>query len=206
MNRPDASNEPIDRQRRNRNRALLLAIFVLFLGSLFVAGALRFSGWRPSGMKNKGELLQPPADLRALSPTLREGGPYAWDPAARTWRIAVAPPAGCGAECAQVARDVHKVWELLGREARRVDVLWLCPDAVCTLDADASTLPRLRVLRADDALRTRLPGVDALAAPGGRRGVPVYVVDPNGFVILRYPAGADLGGLRADLSKLLKLK
>ena len=54
-----------DHARRNRNRAMLLAIFALFFGSLFIAGALRFSGWRPSGMKNKGEMLNPPADLRA---------------------------------------------------------------------------------------------------------------------------------------------
>ena len=38
------------------------------------------------------------------------------------------------------------------------------------------------------------------------RGVPVYLIDPNGFVILRYPPGFDPAGLRADLAKLLKLK
>lgn len=205
MSRPDASREPTDLQRRNRNRALLIAIFVLFFGSLLVAGALRFSGWRPSGMKNKGELLQPPVDLRTASAVLRDGGAYAWEPAARTWRIALAPPADCGAECAQAARDVRKVRDLLGREAARVDVLWLCPDASCAMPADAAGLPHLRVLRADAGLRARLPAVDAVAV-GTARGVPVYVVDPNGFVILRYAAGADLGDLRADLSKLLKLK
>jgi hypothetical protein len=43
-------------------------------------------------------------------------------------------------------------------------------------------------------------------APGEPRdGVPVYVIDPNGFVILRYPPGFDPSGLRADLAKLLKL-
>lgn len=36
-------------------------------------------------------------------------------------------------------------------------------------------------------------------------GVPVYVIDPNGFVILRYAPGFDPAGLRADLVKLLKL-
>jgi hypothetical protein len=40
----------------------------------------------------------------------------------------------------------------------------------------------------------------------GGRGVPVYVIDPNGFVILRYAAGSDPGDLRSDLAKLLKLK
>ena len=68
------NSNPLSAQR-DRNRALLVLIVVLFLGSALVAGALRFSGWRPTGMQNKGELLDPPADLRALSPRLAEGGP-----------------------------------------------------------------------------------------------------------------------------------
>jgi hypothetical protein len=64
--------------------------------------------------------------------------------------------------------------------------------------------PALRLLRPDPALRAALPRVDA--ASGDRaQGVPVYVIDPNGFLILRYPPGADPAGLRADLAKLLKL-
>mgnify|MGYP000849196992 CR=1 FL=1 len=49
---------------RNRNRGMLVLIVVFFLGSALVAGALRFSGWRPEGTRNHGELLQPPGDLR----------------------------------------------------------------------------------------------------------------------------------------------
>ncbi|MEE7567725.1 hypothetical protein HH297_15775, partial [Xanthomonas sp. Kuri4-3] len=60
-------------------------------------------------------------------------------------------------------------------------------------------LSELRVLRPEPALRQGLPRVDDAA------GVPVYVIDPNGFVILRYAPGFDPAGLRADLAKLLKL-
>ncbi|MGD6768693.1 hypothetical protein, partial [Mammaliicoccus lentus] len=66
-------NSQLPTAQRDRNRALLVLIVVLFLGSALVAGALRFSGWRPTGMQNKGELLDPPADLRALSPRLVDG-------------------------------------------------------------------------------------------------------------------------------------
>jgi hypothetical protein len=57
----------------------------------------------------------------------------------------------------------------------------------------------VRVLRADAALLDGLPRVHDAA------GVPVYVIDPNGFVVLRYAPGFDPAGLRADMSKLLKL-
>jgi hypothetical protein len=202
----DNASEPLpDRSTRNRNRMLLLAIFALFFGSLIFAGVLRFSGWRPAGMKNKGELLQPPADLRAAAPKLLGGGDYRWNPIARTWRIALAPPADCGAECAKTARDLYTVWELLGREATRVDVLWLCAATPCALPDGAPAIPNLRLLQPDPVLRARLPRADAVTWRGGR-GVPVYVIDPNGFVILRYAAGADPGDLRSDLAKLLKLK
>jgi len=71
--------------------------------------------------------------------------------------------------------------------------------------ADAPRQANLRLLQADSAMRTQLPRVDAVTFKGGR-GVPVYVIDPNGFVILRYAAGFDPGDLRSDLAKLLKLK
>lgn len=200
MNMPRLSDAATATARRDRNRAMLIAIVVIFLGSAIVAGALRFSGWRPSGMKNHGELLQPPADLRALAPRLDDGGEYAWNPVERTWRIALAPPADCAAHCLQLSRDLDTVWQLFGRNADRVHVLW-----IGELPPGATRGEALRVVRADAALRGAFPRVDG--APGERAdAVPAYIVDPNGFVILRYAPGFDPGHVRADMARLLKLK
>jgi hypothetical protein len=59
-------------------------------------------------------------------------------------------------------------------------------------------------VRGSDALRAGLPR-SAVDTGTLLRGLPVYVVDPNGFVILRYAPGFDPAGLRADLAKLTKL-
>lgn len=185
---------------RRRNRGLLIGIFVLFFGSMLVAGLLRFSGWQPAGMKNQGELLQPPVDLRGLELRSVDGEAYPWQPEARLWRIAVAPPVDCGDECERLGRDIHKVWQLFGRNADRVHVLWICPTPTgCEPPAAGLPPDTLRVFPGDPALRAALPRLD------DPRGVPVYVIDPNGFVILRYPPGFDLGGLRTDMARLLKL-
>ena len=186
-----------------RGRLVLLAIAGLFFGGMLIAGLLRFSGWRPAGSNVHGEMLEPLVDLRERPPVLLDGGTYAWNPPARTWRIAVAPPADCGPACDRLAADLDKVWRLMGRKADQVDILWLCPDAACQVPAPLGADRTLRRLRPDAGWRAALPRVDDPASPGA--GLPVYVVDPNGFVILRYPAGSDPGGLRADLAKLLKL-
>lgn len=196
---------------RKRNRGLLLLIFAVFFGSMLVAGVLRFSGWRPAGMKNKGELLQPPVDLRTRAPRLASGAAYAWSPGERMWRVLVVPPADCGRACADAARDLDVVWRLMGRNADHLDVLWLCAEPGCAVPSPLREDRNLRVLAPDASLRASLPGADAgagaagTAAPSPAAGVPMYIVDPNGFVILRYAPGADLGGLREDLVKLLKL-
>lgn len=190
---------PVDDRTRNRNRVFLIAIFAMFFGSMLVAGILRFSGWQPEGRRNHGELLEPPGDLREVVPLLADGGEYPWQTEERTWRIVAAPPAQCGEACDVLARELDTVWRLFGKDADRVDLLWICEAEGCMPPADAR--PRsLRVVRPEPRLRAALPRAEA-----GPAGVPVYVIDPNGFVILRYPPGFDPAGLRADVAKLLKL-
>lgn len=188
---------PVSVRERNRNRWLLVLIVAVFFGSALVAGALRFSGWRPAGMKNHGELLQPPGDLRQLAPRLLEGGEYAWNPAERTWRILVAPPADCTTACVSLSQDLDKVWRLFGHNADHVHILWVGEPPEGALRNRVWNL-----LQPAPELSAALPGVDE----GGPGGAPVYVVDPNGFVILRYAPGFDPGHLRTDVARLLKLK
>ena len=192
----DPVNPAADAERtRKRNRGMLLLVVALFFGTMIMAGALRFSGWRPAGMKNKGELLQPPVDLRGNAPRLATGDTYAWNPDQRQWRILAVPPATCGADCDALARDLDVVWRAAGRNADHVDVLWLCAQAGCAAPAPLHADRALHVLAPDDALRAKLPA----------GAVGTYIIDPNGFVILRYAPGTNLMGLREDLSKLLKL-
>ena len=51
----------------------------------------------------------------------------------------------------------------------------------------------------------------ALVEPGAvvaveevRQALPVYLADPNGWLVLRYAPGFDPSGLRKDLSRVLK--
>lgn len=196
-----AAPPSIPPEQRRRNRLKLIAIVAVFLVPMLVAGILRFADIHPGASRQKGELLQPPADLRTAGLRTTEGAAYDWRPVDRTWRILVAAPAVCVDDCIRTAGDVAKVWAALGRESHRVDVLWWCGAEPCGWPASAAhEKPQTLRLIAPHEVRARLPGSD------GFEGVPVYVVDPNGFVVLRYAPRSDLSGLRSDLSKLLKLR
>ncbi|WMJ67587.1 hypothetical protein [Stenotrophomonas sp. 24(2023)] len=181
---------------RGTGRRTLLLLFAVFFGAMALAGVLRFSGWQPAGHRNVGQLLQPPVDLRGQPPRLATGQPYAWTGGEhKVWRVLVAPGAQCDAQCVTLSQGLAKMWQLFGHNADNVEILWLG-----TPPAAIAPLPALRALAPAPALRAALPGVDDPA------GLPVYVVDPNGFVIMRHAPGSDLGGLRKDLATLLKLK
>lgn len=185
---------PLDRSRR-RGRLALLLLFGLFFGSAALALLLRSTGWQPAASRQHGQLYSPAIDVRAKPPLHRDGRAYAWEPERRLWRVVIPVPAGCDRACVDLSHNLHKVWQLLGHTADNVQFLWLgtMPD---TLAASATHVAMGR----SEGLRSALPGLPDPA------GIPVYVIDPNGFVVLRYAPGFDPAGLRADLAKLLKLK
>ena len=175
-----------------RSRAVLLLIAAAFLGSFGVAALLRFVGWQPQGMRNYGELVTPPRPL-ATHPLLRaDGSRFDWQPERNTWRYLVAPAPGCTQACARTLDQLHRLWLTEGQKAARVEVLWF---------GELPPGPGFRGLvpmRADAQLAAALPEA---ARPDA---VPVYLVDPDGYLVLHYRPGFDLGNVRKDLGKLVK--
>lgn len=176
-----------------RSRLTLLLIAAMFLSSFGIAAALFFSGWTPGKGRNFGQLLQPPRDLGALQLRIADGTAYPWAPEKNTWRMVVVPAPGCTLECSRILDALHRVWLSQGRKAERIDVLWFGP-----LPEHGSAFSGLRVMQAEPRLAAELPQA---ATPDA---VPVYLVDPSGFLALHYPAGFDPNGLRKDLGKLVK--
>ena len=47
----------------NRKRVGLILIVLLFAAPILIAYVLNAAGWRPSGMRNYGTMIDPPRDL-----------------------------------------------------------------------------------------------------------------------------------------------
>ena len=185
---------PATPRSARRGRRVLIAQRLLFFGSMFVAGTLRFVGWPPAVTGELGERLLSPADPRVPPSQWAAGDGDAWQLWQRLWRIVWAWPSLCVHVCRALVHDLGKVWRWLGYKAVEVLLLW-----IGTSLAGLLALPQLWVLRDDSRLRRGWPCVNDAG------GVPVYMIDPNGFVIPHSVPGLDSGGWREDLAKLLKL-
>lgn len=178
---------------RRRNRLTLVGIAVLFFGPLVLAAVLGWSGWRPAATKAYGTLIDPPRDVSAVAVTLADGEAYLWRNPQWQWTLLALPGRDCAQKCRAALDDVLRMRATLGRNASRLRVLYLGPplpaDLVATLEPlqqggiDAAEFAALRA-QADD-------------------GLALALVDPGALLMMSYPSGYDIGGVRRDLPKVI---
>lgn len=190
---PPATPPAVDPARRRRARIGLIALFALFVLPFLAAATLHLSGWRPTDTRNHGQMLSPLVPLDDLALQRADGSAYAWEKYERRWQVLVVAPSGCAQACVDLIAGLDKVWQLQGRRADRLDVMWFGP-----VPEGALRFRRFVPMREDPALAARLPGLATSGAPNA------YLVDPAGYVVLRYDAGFDVAQLREDAARMLK--
>lgn len=178
---------------RTRSRLQLLLVAAFFFGSFGIAAALFFGGWKPTQTRNIGEMLEPYPDLRPVALARADGQAWDWQPQARNWHILFVAPEDCDAPCGALFDALHRVWLSEGRHADRLKVLWFG-----ALPEGAEPFPGLVPMQSSPGLLARLPDSPSPTV------LPAYLVDPNGYLVLRYPTGFDPSGLRKDLGRVLK--
>lgn len=183
--------------RPDTGRRTLLLILALFVLPVLIAVGLYVFGWKPGQTMNHGELIQPPI---VLPTQLREvdGKPLAVDALRGKWLLLVAGTGPCDAPCVGLLQQMRNVHIALNKERDRIRRAWVNPAAGSdpALAEFRSRLPDLQVAEPAGPGWERTLG----DAPGHR----LYVVDPMGNVILRYPGTTDPRGVRKDLERLLK--
>jgi hypothetical protein len=187
-----------------RQRLYLVFIVACFAVPLAVAWWLA-DDWRPGGSAQHGELLDPAQPLADLRFTSLEG--LSLDAAAFRgfWAlIHTASAAECSPSCQTALYDMRQVRLALGRDLERVKTLVLL---------DGSPTDELRQWLAvehaemavgvtDVATQDRLNGVFPTPGPAGEW---IYLVDPLGNLLMRYPVTVDPSGILKDLKRLLRL-
>lgn len=185
----------------NRKQMQLLLVVVLFSLPVAVAMIAGRMGWLPEGSRAHGVLLNPPLALGEARLIDEQGGELPWRNRESAWHLVVVAPSPCDSRCAAMVDTVHRVWRGLNRHARRVEVHLLgTPDAGAREAMKA--FPQMHVSRLQPDL---MPAFDTAAAEVDPAvGLPVVLIDPNGFLAMRFDPGFDPGDLRRDLYRLVR--
>jgi hypothetical protein len=159
-----------------RNKLFLIG---LVCAAPLVVGTLAFVfGWSTGSTSNYGELVSPPRPVAGM------------DALRGKWVLVAFDAAACDAYCERKLYFMRQVRRAQGKEMERVERLWALTDAA---------QPRAELLAAFEG--TRIQGLKPFEADAREH---VYLVDPLGNLMMRFPREPDPSKVIKDLQRLLK--
>ena len=186
------------RPATNRGRWKLFAV-LLVCAAPVIASYFTYYVIRPEGRTNYGELIEPMPGIAGLAVTAVDGGAADLDAVRGKWAMVVIESGACAKDCQDRLYAIRQVRLTTGKERERVERLLLLT---------GSAAPAPEVLAGHEGLHLRRASPEAVAgvfpAPGGAPPDHVYVVDPLGNVMMRFPADTDPNRMKTDLAKLLR--
>ncbi len=171
---------------------LLIGVFALPVVAAYIA----YLGWRPAAHGNYGELLRVTPLLKTAGTRL-DGQAFDVGALRGKWLMVHVGGAACDAACAYRLYLSRQVRTAQGKDQSRIERVWVLTDAQAPDAALLKTHPGLIVWRpADRGFVAQFPGVG--------EGDQLYVVDPLGNLMMRFPAEPDPKRMMKDLRLLLK--
>ncbi len=195
---------------------LKLLLLFLVCAAPVIASYVTFYILKPEQRSNYGELLSiqrlPEAPLAHL-----DGKPFHLAGFKGKWVLVTFDGSACLEACVKKLHNMRQVRTALGRERDRVERAWLITD-----DAPLSTMT-IREYDGTRMLRTPDPSLlRAFAVAKGQGNAPVpapvpasgtapgnatdhiYLIDPLGNLVLRFPKNEQPARMKKDLDRLLK--
>ena len=191
-----------DASRTNSGRWKMIAILLVCAAPVLLS-YFTYYVIRPDGRRNFGELINPQRPLPSMRTEGLDGKAGELRALKDQWLLISVGNAACEQACQQRLYYQRQIRESLGREKDRLDSVWLINDAA-TVDA------RIRPGLASTTV-LRVPA-DAVAqwlqpAAGQRLEDHIYLVDPLGNWMMRFPATMNADGAakaKRDLDRLLR--
>ena len=186
-----------DKRRSNRLIPSLMAL--LFFGPLAVAILMYYVGgeqWRPSGSVAHGILLPQPRTLPTGVMILEDGATADFG---GKWSLLYVGLGDCDDACKEALYRTRQVRRALGKEMSRVQRFFVATGGAPNTEFLAAVHPGILVMTEGLASRDAV-----LASLGTFAEGDVFVADPLGNVVLRFPAGTAMKDMHQDLQLLLK--
>ena len=200
MPRPDAEAT----RRRTVSGRLKMLLVLLACAAPVVASYFTYYVIRPEGRSNYGTLVQPTRTLPADLPLRTLQGERVDPKTLRNQWLLVAVGGGtCDEACTQRLYMQRQLRQMMGKERERLDKVWLITD-----EAPIPAPIQAALGGPEPVTALRVPA-DALAAwlqpaPGQALEAHLYLVDPMGEWMMRFPPQPEPARIKRDLDRLLR--
>lgn len=180
-----------------RSGRIKMLLVLLVCAAPVIASYVSYYFLQPGGRTNYGSLLE----VKPLSPTplaLLDGKPFAMSEFKGKWVLVTVDGGACGDACIKKLYAMRQVRLATGKEKDRVERAWLVNDREALSTMTMREYDGTRMLRASGAaVLKELPAVQRLEDH-------IYLIDPLGNLVLRFPKDADPARMKKDLDRLLK--
>jgi hypothetical protein len=189
--------------RRTLSGRMKMLLVMLVCAAPVVASYVTYYVIRPDARRSYGELIEPQRPLPVARASTLDGQPVQLSALKGQWLLVSVAGGACDTECEKHLYLQRQLRASLGKDKDRVDWVWLIPDNTPVREALRPALGQATVLRVD------AQQLDAWLAPAQGRAIAdhLYVVDPMGNWMMRFPAGLDLAGAakaKRDIERLLR--
>ncbi len=190
----------MEENRKRKGRWKLLAI-LLVCASPIIFSYLAYYVFKPEGRTNYGALIDPRAyPLPVLDTRTLDGRPETLDAYKGKWIMLLVAGGDCLSSCEKKLHDIRQLRLSQGKDMERIERVWLITDAQPIDTILIREFDGTHMLRADaERVAAWLP-VEQGTTPADH----IFMIDPLGNLMMRFPKDADPNRIKKDLNKLLK--
>jgi len=182
---------------RKKTRRMLLLLGAISLAP-FVGSLLLYYFWKPQSFTNYGELIGV-MPLAGVTIPARDDKPFRIDDLRGNWIFLMADSGNCDEYCQSKLYVMRQIRLTQGKDQQRIERVWLIPDGMRPPPGiEAEYRGTHAILSATDEFLDRLP------APDSPRD-HIYVIDPFGNLMMRFPRNVDPQRMKKDVDKLMKI-
>ncbi len=189
--------------RRTRRGRMWMIVVWLICAAPVIGSYLTFYVFRPDSHRSYGELIDPQRALPDVVAIDLNDKPINLKSLSGQWLLISVSGGACDRSCEQRLYLQRQLRESFGKEKDRVDWIWMVSD-------EGSIAPELRpALATATVLRVPKAKLDTWLFPaaGHELNDHLYLVDPLGHWMMRFPAELDIktaSAAKRDMDRLLR--
>lgn len=189
----------VDKRRRSGRWKMLLVVAVC--AAPMIASYLTYYVIKPEGRTNYGMLIDPRQHpLPDLGSSALDGAKAGLGDYKGKWIMLQVDRAGCAAACRGKLFTMRQLRLMQGKDMERIERVWLVTDKEPVETLLMREYDGTDMLRVDAAkVKSWLPVDEGTSAEDH-----IYLIDPLGNLMMRFPKDPDPNKMKKDISKLLR--